>query len=155
MSNWWQRAKALARVCATADVLLALQIACVAVGVRLLIRLPLDRLSALLEPSARRPMADAARESHILALVDLVLEVARPLLTADCLVRGITRYYVLRRAGVPVALAFGLGRPAGDVAGHCWLVKAGEPYLETRDPRSVFAELYRLEGAPVSAGSAC
>ncbi len=69
----------------------------------------------------------------------------RPLVRPGCLTRGITGYYILRRAGLDVALCFGVGLvPGTEVAGHCWLVLDGEPVLETADPRSVFTELVRL-----------
>jgi hypothetical protein len=54
---------------------------------------------------------------------------------------------VLRRAGLPVDLVFGLGAPAGVADGHCWLELHGRPYLEREDPRSVFPEMYRLPRA--------
>ena len=44
-----------------------------------------------------------------------------------------------------VELAFGLD--AGQdraIDGHCWLTLGGEPFLEKRDPRSQFPEIYRL-----------
>lgn len=65
-----------------------------------------------------------------------------------CLTRGITGYYILRRAGLDVALCFGVGLAVGrDVAGHCWLVLDGEPVLEAADPRTAFSELVRLSSA--------
>jgi len=59
--------------------------------------------------------------------------------------RGITGYYVMRRAGLDVALCFGIGpvRQVG-TAGHCWLVLDGEPVLDGADPRLAFTELVRL-----------
>ena len=69
----------------------------------------------------------------------------RPLVRPGCLTRGITGYYILRRAGLDVALCFGMGsvRDPG-AAGHCWLVLGGEPVLEAADPRAAFTELVRL-----------
>ncbi len=77
--------------------------------------------------------------------VDKVIRWGRPLVRPGCLTRGITGYYVLRRAGLDVALCFGIGpvREAG-LAGHCWLVLDGEPVLETTDPRLAFTELARI-----------
>ena len=72
----------------------------------------------------------------------------RPLVRPGCLTRGITGYYILRRAGLDVALCFGVGLvPGTEVAGHCWLVLDGEPVLETAEPRPVFTELVRLSSA--------
>jgi hypothetical protein len=74
------------------------------------------------------------------------LRVGRPLVRRGCLTRGITLYYFLRRAGADVRLCFGLGAVDGGDGfdGHCWLVLAGEPYLEPRDPRPLYTEMYRF-----------
>jgi hypothetical protein len=39
-----------------------------------------------------------------------------------------------------------MGQIDDQFAGHCWLVKDGEPFLESQDPRPVFAELCRFPG---------
>lgn len=54
---------------------------------------------------------------------------------------------MLRRAGLPVELVFGLGMPNGPYEGHCWLELDGLPYLEATDPRGVFPEVFRVPGA--------
>jgi hypothetical protein len=75
----------------------------------------------------------------------LAPRIARPLVRTGCLTRGITLFWFLRRSGLDVELRFGID--AGDtdpVDGHCWLTLGGEPYLERRDPRPRFSELYRL-----------
>jgi hypothetical protein len=59
----------------------------------------------------------------------------------------VTLFWFLRRAGLNVELRFGLDPvdgQHGEADGHCWLTLNGEPFLEQRDPRSRFAELYRL-----------
>jgi hypothetical protein len=55
----------------------------------------------------------------------------------------------VRSPGVDVRLVFGMedtgrvgGRQFGQI-GHCWLVKDDTPYLEARDPRSLFSEVCR------------
>jgi hypothetical protein len=76
----------------------------------------------------------------------LAPRIGRPLVGSGCLTRGLTLYWFLRRAGLDVELRFGLD-PAhdGDLTdGHCWLTLDGAPYLEPRDPRPRFTELYRL-----------
>jgi transglutaminase superfamily protein len=125
------------------DAWLLVRAASVASIVPLLMRLRLDRLQALLEPGRHPRAIDAAAEQHTLALVNLALDAVRPLLRPNCLHRGLARYFFLRRAGAHVSLAFGMGQ--GSIAfGHCWLVRDGEPFLEPRDPRPVFTELYRI-----------
>jgi hypothetical protein len=80
----------------------------------------------------------------VAAVVDRVLQIGRPWLQPGCLVRGLTRYYFLRRAGTPVSLCFGIRMHASQTLGHCWLELAGEPFLEVSDPRPVFTEMYRF-----------
>ena len=129
------------------DALLVAQLSVLAAVIPLLMRLPLKRVQDLLEPSGDLRDPGGARAHHALALVSLVLDFGRPAFRPTCLTRGITRYYALRRAGVDVALAFGIGQPTGgQVGGHCWLVKDGEPFLETQDPRAWFTEMYRISG---------
>jgi hypothetical protein len=133
------------------DALLVAQVFVVAALIPVLMRFPLKRIEDLLEPGGALPEPDAARECHVLELVNLVLDFGRPVLRPTCLTRGITRYYALRRAGADVALAFGLRqRSGGQVDGHCWLVKGGKPFLEAQDPRGLFTETYRMSGGSTS-----
>jgi Transglutaminase-like superfamily len=137
----------LSEVRTPSDALLVAQVLVIAALVPVLMRFPLKRVEDLLEPRGAVPEPEGARERHVLALVSLVLDLGRPVLRPTCLARGITRYYALRRAGADVALAFGLGHgPGYGVNGHCWLVRDGEPLLETRDPRAFFTEMYRIPG---------
>lgn len=129
------------------DVLLALRIAAFALAVPLLTRLPLRQLDALLRWGPRRRPAAPDEVQRVVALVGAVLRRGRPLVRGDCLPRGLTLYYFLRRAGLDVRLHFGvMADPGVDRApiGHCWLVKGGEPFLENRDPRPLYVELYHL-----------
>ena len=77
--------------------------------------------------------------------IDRLIRWGKPLVRPGCMTRGITGYYVMRRAGLDVALCFGIG-PVREVGttGHCWLVLDGEPVLEGADPRLAFTELVRL-----------
>jgi hypothetical protein len=82
-----------------------------------------------------------------------MLDVGRPLVRRGCLTRGLTLYYCLRRAGVSVALCFGMGQTStGDgFDGHCWLELDGKPYLEARDPRSYYATMYTFGRGGITA----
>jgi len=129
-----------AEVRSLADGWLVLRALALASSVPLLMRLPLPRVARLLEPRRTSALGDA---EHTLALVNLALDSARPLLRPTCLHRGITRYYFLRRVGVDLQLAFGVGRiENGAFAGHCWLARDGQPFAEPRDPRPVFTTVY-------------
>jgi len=130
----------------------------VAVAAPLLARLDLQRLQRCLEPSPRssRPRsADAGQVIEVVARrVDQLIRWGRPLVRPGCLTRGITGYYILRRAGLDVALCFGMGPVRGpDVSGHCWLVLDGEPVLEAADPRPAFTELVRLSSRGLTSAS--
>jgi hypothetical protein len=117
----------------------------VALAVPLLMRLPLPRLEAFLEwTAARRPPPAGGDPDAVAATVLEMLQAGRPLVRPGCLTRGLTLYYFLRRAGVDVGLTFGMGRVEGrdGFEGHCWLVRAGEPYLESRDPNREYATMY-------------
>jgi ribosomal protein S14 len=116
----------------------------IAASVPTLTRLPLTRLEALLEP--RRPSRESTRvaDDEVQRAVERALALGRRLLRPTCMTRGVTRYYLLRRAGIDVALAFGLERADGHRNGHCWLVKDGEPFLEDTDPHARFIEVFRL-----------
>lgn len=95
------------------------------------------------------------RVQEIIRCVGAVLRLAAPILRPTCLTRGLTLYHFLRRAGFDVALCFGAGYPNGEFAAHCWLVHAGQPYMEPWDPLPWFTEVYRLApGAPTPIGAA-
>src|SRR5689334_7520099 len=79
--------------------------------VPLLLRLPLDRIEAMIEPLRAPARCSPAREREVLTRVDRVLWATGRVLRPTCLTRGLTRYYFLRRAGVPLALCFGVGEP--------------------------------------------
>jgi Transglutaminase-like superfamily len=135
-----------------------LGVVAVAVAAPFLARLDLHRLQCCLEPrSSRSPSADPDQVVEVLGRrVNQVIRWGRPLVRPGCLTRGITGYYLLRRAGLDVALCFGMGPVRGPgAAGHCWLVLNGEPVLEPADPRPAFTELVRLSSRGlISAGAA-
>jgi hypothetical protein len=118
-----------------------------ALAVPLLLRTRLDRLGARLTPAAPSPAAPVPRqEAEALArAIDRLLLAGRPLVRSGCLTRGITRYRFLRRAGVPVALHFGMTAMTAEAdAGHCWLTLDGDPLGEPRDPRPLYVEMLRI-----------
>jgi hypothetical protein len=124
------------------DLGLLLRIFFFTAAVPMLLRLQLPRLEELLTPRRMRSSPQPARVQLIVRAVDAVLQLGRPLLRPGCLTRGLTLYYFLRKAGLDVVLCFGVGTLQGECVGHCWLVKAGEPFLEARDPRPLFTAVY-------------
>jgi hypothetical protein len=127
------------------DWLTLCEVSLFAATVPVVVRLPLPRLAALL---TRRPRTRATQRAEIERLervVDLAPRIAHPLVRSGCLTRGLTLFWFLRRAGLDVELRFGLDPGGTEPAdGHCWLALDDEPYLERRDPRERFSELYRL-----------
>jgi Transglutaminase-like superfamily len=108
----------------------------------------LDRLDGALERPNRPVPPSSQRMCELTSLIDRVLWAGRPLLQSGCLVRGLTRYYFLRRAGADVSLCFGIALNSESAIGHCWLEARGEPFLELRDPRPLFREMYRVPSQP-------
>jgi hypothetical protein len=118
--------------------LLAMRVWAFAASVPLIARLGPRRLARLMPGRVGRMRPGTAE------VVERTLARRPPLVREGCLVSGLTRLWFLRRAGLDVRLAFGIGRPGGEVAGHCWLVLDGAPYLERVDPRPLFTETYSI-----------
>ena len=145
MSTFPSRLRALGELRVAREVLLLARICAFAATVPLLMRLQLPRVAGLLTRPPRRPPPSANEIDRLARLTALAPRVAGPVVRPGCLTRGVTLFWFLRRAGLDVELRFGLD-PAEDLRteGHCWLSLAGEPFLEQRDPRPRFTELYRF-----------
>ena len=115
----------------------------VAASAPALARLRPARLVRLLSLTARTPLRPGV-ETDAVTRADRALGIIGRLRPQSCLTRGITRFVILRRAGMGVELVFGLSASAGNESGHCWLELDGKPYLETVDPRQVFPEVFRV-----------
>ena len=128
-----------------------LRILCFAAAVPLILRLrKLPRLPAWLEPGGKVPTPPSPSEVDALVRrVDRLIAAGRPFVRYGCLVRGLTLYRFLRRAGAEVSLRSGVGalgdQDNGGFAAHCWVVYRGEPLAEPRDPRPLFEETWRIE----------
>jgi hypothetical protein len=129
-----------------ARLILCAQIACFAVAVPLLSRLSLPQLGSLLGRRRWAGAPDPDRIEDIIVSASTVLRYGAPLIRPTCMTRGLILYHFLRRAGLDVALCFGAGYPHGEFAAHCWLMHAGQPFMEQGDPHAWFTELYRLSG---------
>jgi hypothetical protein len=134
------------------ETLLLLRIYAFVIAVPCLVRLRLPLLAAILEPRRVPPAPDEKRAEAVVSATDRVLRSGRPFIRTGCLTRGLTLFYFLRRAGVDVALLFGVGEIDGKPAGHCWIVRGGEPFLEEEDPRPHFTEVWGVTpGATIAA----
>jgi len=139
---------------------LFLRVVVFAIAVPLLFRLKISALSRVLERlirCARTPNTDPARADQIIQCVEIARAVGGPVVCPTCLIRAVTLFYFLRRAGMELTLCFGAARKEGrlvEAAGHCWLVRNGEPFLEAHDPRTNFVPIYWLpESVPGPQGS--
>lgn len=131
---------------AISDYVLFLRVFLFAAAVPLLMRLKITRLTAILEPGSEPRAVDPEIIRKICAYTQRSVWRGRPLVRSGCLTLGLTRYYFLRRAGLDLALLFGMGRVREGKGreGHCWLVRDGEPYLEGVDPRPLYVEMWRI-----------
>ena len=128
----------------SSDGLLAAEVVVFAAFVPLLMRLPIDRVARLIVRPSDAPASSAVDVDALVAAVDRWLAAARPFVRSGCVVRGVTLYRFLRRAGADVSLRFGVGMVDGEMAGHCWIVYRGEPLAERRDPRGLFVETWAM-----------
>jgi hypothetical protein len=135
---------------AVSDMFLFIRITLFAAAVPLLTRIPLRRLELLLEPDNPGLMLSTEKIERILRHTDYICRVGRRLISSLCLTRGITLFYFMRRAGMDVALVFGAGEMNGAFAGHCWLARNGEPFLEKTDPRAFFTPMYSFNRSVTS-----
>lgn len=125
--------------------LLPLRVLLFGLAVPFLLRRGPERMARLLEPpTSPPPAADPAAAEFLARRIDRWLRAAWPLVRRGCLTRGLTRYRFLRRAGFDVSLRFGVGEVDGQFEGHCWLVRDGRPFLEKRDPRPIYTEMWRI-----------
>jgi hypothetical protein len=126
------------------NAILFVRIFAFAAAVPFLLRLKLPKVGGVIEPGSNTSAVREDLVKRITDYVEIAIRRGNPLVRRGCLTRGLTRYYFLRRAGLDVELCFGMGRLDKEFMGHCWLVKEGEPFLETEDPRTRYAEMYRI-----------
>lgn len=128
------------------DWLLPVRVLLFALWVPVLVRRGPERMAAALEPASAPPTLLEPRAVEALARrIDRWLRAGWPLVRRGCLTRGVVQYRFLRRAGADVSLRFGVGDVDGRFEGHCWLVQEGSPFLEKRDPRPIYTEMWRIE----------
>jgi hypothetical protein len=97
-------------------------------------QMPLHATMAELTVDGAGDRPDAGRERTVRNLADFAVYLRRQPALGLCVQRSLTRYYFLRRAGLPVQVHFGVqpvrGGDAGRIMGHAWLTLEGEAYWE-------------------------
>ena len=154
MKSWWRRVfrrfAILSRLHGPDQWWLLMRVFAFASAVPLLFNLKLTTVSRILERrirSARARSGDSIESEQIIRCVGIAMAIGQPLVRPRCLIRAVTPYYFLRRAGMDLTLCFGAAMKQGllvEAAGHCWLTKDGQPFLEERDPLANFVPIYRL-----------
>lgn len=109
----------------------------------LLLRLPLGVVDWIVT-RVRRPVPRGLEPQRVAAVVAAAQRFAHPVVRRGCLTRGLTLYWLLAEPSSELRLCFGIGGPADEFTGHCWLERAGEPYLEKEDPRQRFPEQFSM-----------
>ena len=96
-----------------------------------------SRLAGWLGGGGRGRPAEGLDDMSLARWVDRLLRRLPGPWHRTCLKRAAVLYHLLRRAGRPVELWIGVHRSgATPVGAHAWLVRAGEPYLESRPEHS-------------------
>lgn len=156
MKRYWSEARerlnVLRQLHSLADWVLFLQIFFFAAAVPALVLLKPERLESLLAAKRTGSKAKPDRVRKISSYVDGVIQVASPLVHRGCLTRTLTLYYFLNRAGLNVTVCFGISQVKGEFLGHCWLEKSGQPFLESKDPRPLFKQIYGFPHAVTAVG---
>ncbi len=145
-----------------AEILVALRAAAMASLIWLALRiLSLPRLLALLDPGVARRGGDADAGNRVpperlVELVSALLGRRRSNLgpwKAGCLSRSLVLFRLLRQAGCPVVVRFGVAKEGDAISGHCWLEHNGAAVAEEADPRQAFRAIYSYpaDASPESA----
>lgn len=103
--------------------------------------LPLPRLARFFDAAPGNRSIDPARAAR---LIDGILRRAYRHRPGFCVERSLILFRLLRRAGQPVRLCFGVRRHGGGITGHAWVARLGDdtPIAERGDPRAHYATTY-------------
>ncbi len=120
--------------------------------------LSLPRMLALIDPGVTAAAgAGQVPLERAVALVSELLGRRRHSLgpwQTGCLSRSLVLFRLLRQAGWPVVVCFGVAREGGAISGHCWLEQDGVAVAEEDDPRRAFRAIYSYPAGPSSQATA-
>ncbi len=83
-------------------------------------------------------------------VVEAAQAFAHPIVRRGCLTRGLSLFWLVEDRVGELRLCFGIGGPADDFYGHCWLERKGVPFLEKVDPRERFPAQLALPLTPAT-----
>lgn len=114
--------------------------------------LPLPRLVGLFDAQDRGSTLSPDRAAH---LIDKLLHRAYRGGPGYCVERSLLLFHLLRRAGLPARLCFGLGRgPSGAFQGHAWVTLDGNAVAERPDVYLRFKVTYAYPSGVANVRSA-
>ena len=100
-------------------------------------------LAGALEQIAQQPglTADTQRLEEIVTFTDFIvhrlLKISNP-----CLLRCLFLYQYLQAFPLGLKIAFGIRHDSQGLAGHAWLVRDGDYYLEAKNPLQQYRLMY-------------
>ena len=139
------RVRALRRLHGVREALMFTAVLVAAPVVPALMRLPLPRVDKVLKRVRGTRAPRQLSDERVATVVEAAQQFAHPVVRRGCLTRGVSLFVLLRdRTDDDLRLCFGIGGPADDFYGHCWLERHGEPHLEKEDPRDRFPAQFAL-----------
>ncbi len=121
---------------------LLLRIAALAAVLPVLLRcVKLPRLLRVLEARNTPAPVEKERINKTVSFTHFVLRESRLGRKNGCLKRSLLLYHFLGQAGLPVEINFGIQKGNG-LAGHAWLTRGGELYLDNEESTSGYKVIY-------------
>jgi len=126
---------------------LALRIAGIALWVQYKVcTVQLPRILDEIEAKPRRPL-DEEETRFALWLLERMTRWKWFVIRKNCLKKGLLYYFVLVTGGWSgLALHVGVVRPQPDIAGHCWLTRNGDVFMDTAENVSKYTIMYSRGG---------
>ncbi|MCP3956977.1 MAG: lasso peptide biosynthesis B2 protein [bacterium] len=139
LAVWMRRLRSLSRQ----DVWLLLRITGILLILPPLLRwFSLPRVMKLLDPGLGAASGRGSSPSRMIQLTQRLLDQNIGVFRDTCLKRSLVLFRLLRRAGHPAVIRFGVAKDGEDVTGHSWLEQSGELIAEKSDPYESFAVIY-------------